>query len=470
MATKTSFYEGATTVFSNTNPAVTYAADGTVITPVRVFIPVTSKFLTGMDGTGLLSAAQPAASDVSGLAASATTDTTVATNITSGTLPAAQLPVPTNSTLGGVKSLAAVANNFLTSISTAGAPTQARPAAADVSGLGTAATLNVGTSASQIVQLNGSSQIPAVDGSLLTGLPSATVKSPQGRLTLATVTPVMTATQSAKTTIYYTPYVGQLVPIYNGTKYTMTDTGGELSVATTDTAKSPAAIGVSKCNDWFVWSDAGTMRVGHGPDWTSDTARSASSIIRINGLWLNDTTITNGPAAQRGTYVGTTRSNASSQLDFIYGTSAASGGAGFIGIWNAYNRVLTASRVQDSTASWTYGSTAVQNSHASATNRVSFVRGLAEDPVSASYSVPCIPGTSSDASAGIWDGTTVLAGTYTSVVAGSTMLSTTTGPTPAVGFSYLSAAEWLPTNVNVATFSGTVGSKPVMNFTVTASY
>jgi microcystin-dependent protein len=37
-------------------------------------------------------------------------------------------------------------------------------------GLGTAATLDVGTSADNIVQLNGSAQLPAVDGSLLTGI------------------------------------------------------------------------------------------------------------------------------------------------------------------------------------------------------------------------------------------------------------------------------------------------------------
>ncbi len=37
-------------------------------------------------------------------------------------------------------------------------------------GLGTAATLNVGTSANNILQLNGSAQIPAVDGSLVTGI------------------------------------------------------------------------------------------------------------------------------------------------------------------------------------------------------------------------------------------------------------------------------------------------------------
>ncbi|NDB61471.1 hypothetical protein EB001_23980, partial [bacterium] len=39
-----------------------------------------------------------------------------------------------------------------------------------ISGLGTAATLNVGTSANNIVQLTAASKLPAVDGSLLTSL------------------------------------------------------------------------------------------------------------------------------------------------------------------------------------------------------------------------------------------------------------------------------------------------------------
>lgn len=39
-------------------------------------------------------------------------------------------------------------------------------------GLGTSATLNVGTAANQVVQLDGSAKLPAVDGSQLTNLPS----------------------------------------------------------------------------------------------------------------------------------------------------------------------------------------------------------------------------------------------------------------------------------------------------------
>ena len=44
-----------------------------------------------------------------------------------------------------------------------------------ITGLGTAATLNVGTSANNVVQLNGSAQLPAVDGSNLTNLPDNSI-------------------------------------------------------------------------------------------------------------------------------------------------------------------------------------------------------------------------------------------------------------------------------------------------------
>ena len=122
---------------------------------------------------------------------------------------------------------------------------------------------------------------------------------PQGRLTLQFATPVMTTTQSAKTTIFYSAHAGDRVPIYNGASWTMTAIpGGEISVATANTTKSPAAIGTSKVNDWFVWNDAGTIRLGHGPDWTTDILRAVggNTPIMVNGILLNNAAITNGPA------------------------------------------------------------------------------------------------------------------------------------------------------------------------------
>lgn len=63
-----------------------------------------------------------------------------AADLTTGTLPAARLPTPSSSTLGGVQSKAAVASQFLTSISTSGVPASAQPAATDITGLATVAT------------------------------------------------------------------------------------------------------------------------------------------------------------------------------------------------------------------------------------------------------------------------------------------------------------------------------------------
>lgn len=215
--------------------------------------------------------------------------------------------------------------------------------------------------------------------------PGEELGAPQGRLTLVTLTPVMTSTQSAKTTLFYTPYVGNSVPIHNGSALVMRSIS-ELSALTTDATKSPAAIGASKVNDWFLWDDNGTITLSHGPDWTDDTTRSAgTALTMVSGFLLNSVAITNGPAQQRGTYIGTTRSNGSSQLDWIYATTGAPGTAGFFGVWNAYNRDRVWSFAGDTTFTYNYTSATIRAANANNALRHTFVSGLSEDAFSAKY-------------------------------------------------------------------------------------
>lgn len=85
---------------------------------------VASQFLTSVAADGVHTSAQPAFTDVSGVAS------------------AAQLPVPAVAAKGGVFSKAAVTSNFLTSISSVdGSVTAAQPAFTDISGALSAAQL-----------------------------------------------------------------------------------------------------------------------------------------------------------------------------------------------------------------------------------------------------------------------------------------------------------------------------------------
>jgi hypothetical protein len=291
-----------------------------------------------------------------------------------------------------------------------------------------------------VASLASAGSVASVNGQ--TGALALAVR-PQGRLTLQTLTPVMVTTQSAKTTVYYTPYVGNQLPIYDGTNMVPT-TFSEISVATTDTTKNPAAIGASKLNDWFVWNDAGTIRLSHGPDWTSDSARSAgTALVMVNGILLNNASITNGPAASRGTYVGTTHSNGSSQIDWTLGSAAANGGAASLGVWNCYNRVLVQTQVNDNTGFWTYTG-GFRSANGSTGNRASFVCGLQEDAFRADYSdVYTNPATNYGYIGIGFNSTSAVAGSAvgTHQILSATVFTSVNYTSSALGWNYFQALE-----------------------------
>lgn len=215
--------------------------------------------------------------------------------------------------------------------------------------------------------------------------------TPQGRLTLTSGTPVMTATVTGGTVLYYTMYVGNLVPIFNGTASWAPTTFTELSITL-------GANWTTNTNyDVYVGLDSSTLRLCTGAAWASGTART-ETITRTNGIYLNNASMTcrYGNAntftcsALTCTYVGTIRTTAAGQIDYIFGASASGGTASVLNVWNAFNRVDTPTVVTDSGASYTYTSATIRQARASAGNQVSFVRGLDEDSIQYSYQAYCV--------------------------------------------------------------------------------
>lgn len=229
-----------------------------------------------------------------------------------------------------------------------------------------------------VVEMNGTAlvkdlntQVRAIIAQILSGM------TPGGRLTLTTAVPVTTTDVTGATTVYYTPYKSARVPLYNGTvwaAYTFT----ELSQALSDTTKSPAAATTNSNYDVFVWNDSGTLRATRGPAWSSDTARGTGAgtteLELYDGRYVNKVAITNGPAARRGLYVGTFRTDGSTQVNDSLAKRH---------VWNAHNRVRRAMRVTEATDTWTYTTAAFRQANASASNQLDFVIGLSEDVVHA---------------------------------------------------------------------------------------
>jgi len=195
---------------------------------------------------------------------------------------------------------------------------------------------------------------------------------------------VMTSDVTAASSIYYAPYQGGLVPIYDGARWNPTPFN-QLSFALNSTAHAAGSL-----YDIGVFNASGTLSLCTGPAWTNSTTRSAA-ISQQNGLWVNSAsltcnlsggTTTTTVAAGQWTYLGTFYATAAGQTGMAFRPTAASGGTNnILGLYNAYNRTSVAALVRDSTSSWTYGSTTVRTANNSTSNRATWVDGLGQSVV-----------------------------------------------------------------------------------------
>jgi hypothetical protein len=168
---------------------------------------------------------------------------------------------------------------------------------------------------------------------------------------------------------------------------------GELSnvLANFSTGKAGPAAGaaveglrpvrVGRCRDGPadprpVWTTTRRVRRGTALDRT-----------RVNGIWLNNASITNGPAIQPGhlrRHDPTDAGAATSAMTFV-NPLAAGGGAIWVGLWNAYNRIDLDATARDSTASHTYATNTLRAWNGGTGFRATFVRGLDEDGVKVNF-------------------------------------------------------------------------------------
>ena len=236
---------------------------------------------------------------------------------------------------------------------------------------------------------------------------AAVVVTPQGRLTLQSATPVMTADQVNKATLYYDCFNGgRLVPYYNSSN----DLYDTISSCEVSTAMASSGTGVlNNAGVFDVWWEGNTHHTicvstnGSGGGWASDTGGSNTArgtgysqldkttrpyITNANTVshCYNGSTDYGGIAPNKLTYLGTLYTTAAGQTGVALRPTGASGGtANVIGLSNAYNRVEVTAISRDTAASWTIASTTWRYADNNGNNQISWVDGLQQSPVRATY-------------------------------------------------------------------------------------
>ena len=305
--------------------------------------------------------------------------------------------------------------------------------------------------------------------SAATSTPSVT---PQGYLNLlgnSNGGPIQGTTDvTAATTIYYSPYVGNQIPIWNGSSYSILNFA-ELTLALNSSAQLASTI-----YDVCVFNNNGAPTAVFGPAWSNSTPGSTSrgtgngsaQISRQNGIWVNTVQI----AANNGTNTYTIQPLQCTYVGsvFIDGTAGqvsayrTYGQSRKFGAWNAYNRVPITMIVGDSTASWTYATATIRPSNNATANSLSAFTGLAEEIAQCSFVQKIVNNTASNDVDLIGIGlnsTTAFSGTQGYMGNSNQFYNTTALLTvpPSLGLNTITSLELSPA-VGANTFYGTVAN------------
>lgn len=186
---------------------------------------------------------------------------------------------------------------------------------------------------------------------------------PNARLTLTSGTPVTTNDVTAATTLY-------LSPLYGG-KFTLSlDNGSGLEVIrlSAEISISLAGLTANKNYDVFGYDNSGTLAL-ELLAWSTDAARATALANNNLGFLVKSGTVTRR-------YLGTIR---------ITGTTGQCEDSKTKRyVWNLYNR---RSRPMEKliASNWSYTTASWRQANADTSNKVEFVVGQVEEPISAQY-------------------------------------------------------------------------------------
>jgi hypothetical protein len=223
---------------------------------------------------------------------------------------------------------------------------------------------------------------------------SASIATPQGYLTLQNLAaggPVQGQSDiTGATMVYYSPYVGNQIPIWNGSSFSIL-TFAELSLALSSAQSGSSAY------DVCIFNNNGSPVAIFGPAWSNSTAGAGSrgtgggtaQLQNQNGLWVNaaqvvgnnGATIYTVPALQC-TYVGSIFTDATPGQVSAYRTFGVSRK---FGVWNAYNQNTITMMAGLSTSSWAYNVATIRASDANSAATVAAFTGLPTTSITATF-------------------------------------------------------------------------------------
>ena len=187
-----------------------------------------------------------------------------------------------------------------------------------------------------------------------------------GRLTLESNVPISTSDQTAKTTIYYTPYMGNKLSLYN------TTTGLWTVHEFAQLSHSLSGETADKNYDIFAKSTNGVVSL-EALIWTADTTR-ATALVLQDGVYCKT-----GALDQR--YIGTYRiTGTTGQCEDSFAKRL---------VWSAYNQVDRALYFLPPENGWSGLGATIQQANNTTRNKVEAVSGLDGNSIAVDNWVMC---------------------------------------------------------------------------------